>query len=94
MNKDLNLSSRDLIDLDHSHPGGIHYPSGRAPEGINNDEGGDVPYAKWVEGKFSNSNVHFNIYTPLDGQFTPYDGDTKLPDLPPVTVTAKRKKKH
>ncbi|HVV04875.1 MAG TPA: hypothetical protein VHC96_11675 [Puia sp.] len=32
----------NIVDFTHSHPGGIHYPSGLAPSGMNVNRGGDM----------------------------------------------------
>ena len=90
-NPEFNLQSKDLVELNHSHPVGIHYPSGRVPAGMKS-ESGDVAFANWVENKFPNSNTKFNIYTPSDGALTPYDGNTTQPDLEPVIIKSSKKK--
>jgi hypothetical protein len=87
----LNLNASDLVESDHSHPGGIHYPSGRVPEGVDVDRGGDISDAKRVEKR--SPNVKFNIYTPSDKKYTPYKSSDKEPDEPPVIITAPRRKK-
>ncbi|HET7116643.1 MAG TPA: RHS repeat-associated core domain-containing protein, partial [Hanamia sp.] len=92
-NPELKLTSKELVELDHSHPGGIHYPSGRVPAGMTS-QSGDVPFANWVESKFPNSAIKFNIYTPSDGAYTPYDGNTVLPDLAPVIIEMPKKKNN
>jgi hypothetical protein len=87
----LKLNTSNLIEDDHSHPGGIHYPSGRNPEGINVNRNGDVQVAKGLEQQ--NPNIKFNIYTPSDKAYTPYSGSSAAPDEQPVIVTPHKKKK-
>ena len=89
--KSLNLDRAKLIEDDHSHPGGVHYPSGLTPAGVDVDRGGDIGAAKRLVG--SAPNVRFNIYTPSDGQYTPYHSTDHEPDLAPVIITAPRRKK-
>jgi hypothetical protein len=86
----LKLNPANLIEQDHSHPDGIHYPSGRNVEGMDLDRQGDVQNAKSLE-KIA-PNIKFNIYTPSDGVYTPYSGSTHQPNLPAIIVTPKLKK--
>ena len=89
--KTLNLDKSELIEHDHSHPGGIHYPSGLTPAGVNADRGGDIGAAK--REVRTSPNVQFNIYTPSDGQYTPYHSTDHEPEMEPVIITAPRRKK-
>ena len=83
--KNLNLTSGNLLEFDHSHPVGPNYPSGRVPEGVPGDNGGDIHAAKFINRLFPSSHIQYNIYTPSDERFTPYDsethGETELPEL-------------
>lgn len=90
----LNLASKDLTEYDHSHPGGIHYPSGRPLEGENSRNCCDIGVAERTNKQFPGSNIKYNIYTPSDGQFTPYTTDSKRPGLPVLIITAPIKKKN
>lgn len=72
------------VEWDHSHPMGIHYPSGRVPAGSDFPESADIAVSRWISKKFFGST--FNIFTPVDGQSTPYNYNTKLPPLPEVIV--------
>jgi hypothetical protein len=62
----LNFSDRDLIRSDHSHPDGLHQASGYGTEG------GDRPWALGLKQLFPHSKTIFDVYTPSDGQYTPY----------------------
>jgi RHS repeat-associated protein len=81
-----------ILEFDHSHPGGIHYPSGLAPAGMNVNRGGDMEAARAVIGK--STSAQFNIYTPSDGQYTPYHSTDAEPDLPEIIITTHPKKKN
>jgi RHS repeat-associated protein len=87
----LNLPASGLVELDHSHPLGIHNPSGLVPEGVNESNGGDIEFGKRVEKR--SPNVKYNIYTPTDNQYTPYKSSDRKPDEAPVIITAPRRKK-
>jgi RHS repeat-associated protein len=78
--------SNSITEYDHSHPGGIHYPSGRS------SGSGDVQFAKYMEGKNHGDPIMFNIYTPSDGQYSPYTSSSKEPDMEPVIIKTKAKK--
>jgi RHS repeat-associated protein len=84
-------SISNLVQEDHSHPGGVHYPSGLAPAGMNVNRGGDINVAKRIL-KYSPS-AKFDIYTPSDGKYTPYHSTDTEPDLEPVIITAPRHRK-
>lgn len=64
------LAQKNVTEHDHSHPGGIDYPSGMVPEGMESTSG-DVASAKAQERRFPNSNIKFNIYTPSNGKYHP-----------------------
>jgi RHS repeat-associated protein len=83
-------SASNLLEYDHSHPGGVPYPSGRAPAGMNVNRGGDMEVVRDFV-KYSPS-AKFNIYTPGNGQYTPYQSTDTEPDLPPIIITPHRKK--
>jgi RHS repeat-associated protein len=87
----LNLNLSDLVEQDHSHPGGIHYPSGRVPEGVDDKPTADIGMAKRTEKRAPN--VKFNIYTPSDKKYTPYTSSDHTPEETPVIITAPRRKK-
>jgi RHS repeat-associated protein len=77
-----NAAGKDLIRSDHSHPDGIHTPSGEGTQG------GDRPWALGLQHLFPKSNTSFDIYTPLDGQTTPYQPGANEPiNLDEVKVT-------
>lgn len=82
----------NIVDFTHSHPGGIHYPSGLAPSGMNVNRGGDMEIVR-IFVKYSPS-ARFNVYTPQDGEYTPYHSTDTKGDLSPIIVTPHRKKKH
>jgi JAB-like toxin 1 len=88
-------SASNAVDLTHSHPdapGGVPvpYPSGVAPAGMNINRGGDMEVAR--EMVKSSPSVQFSIYTPSNGQYTPYHSTDTEPELAPVIVTPHRKK--
>jgi RHS repeat-associated protein len=88
--KSVKFGYKDLVEFDHSHPGGVQYPSGR----VNNaesleHESGDIQNARLIHSK--NPNVRFNIYTGTNGEYTPYDENTKRPDLPEIIITIPKK---
>jgi RHS repeat-associated protein len=87
----LNLKVSDLTEMDHSHPLGIKYPSGRNIEGVDENREGDIQVAQKYEK--INPNIKFSIYTPNDKQYTPYTGSERAPNLEPVQVIGHRKKK-
>jgi len=88
----LNLNASNLVEDDHSHPGGIRYPSGRVPEGASAEgREGDIQAAAQTEKR--SPNVKFNVYTPSDKKYTPYKGSDTLPSETPVIITAPRRKK-
>jgi hypothetical protein len=84
-------SASNILEFTHSHPDGVHYPSGLAPSGTNVNRGGDMNAVRQFV-KYSPS-AQFNIYTPNDGQYTPYHSTDTEPDLAPVIVTFPRRKK-
>ena len=66
--KNNKIDPSTLLEYNHSHPDGETYPSGRVPQGVDIDRGGDISIAKKLE--FSFPNIKFSIYTPLDGKYT------------------------
>ncbi len=76
----------ELDSHTHSHPDGITYPSGRVPEGSNQDNGGDIKAAKIINSMYTGHTVHYSIFTPSDGQYTPYSAETYQPDLPMIII--------
>jgi hypothetical protein len=72
-NPSLDLGSKGIIELDNSHPDGVHYPSGTMNVvGASPEAGNDVKFARGVERAFPGSTPKFNIYTATDGEFTPF----------------------
>src|SRR5580692_7627344 len=63
-------SVSNILEFTHSHPGGVPYPSGLASAGMNVNRGGDMEVVRDFV-KYSQS-AKFNIYTPINGQYTPY----------------------
>jgi RHS repeat-associated protein len=88
-NTKLNLGGAKLIEADHSHPGGVQYPSGRMAKGVTGVPG-DITNSRWVESLYPGQHIRFNIYTPSDGKFTPYNSSTE-DVLKEVFVTPKKK---
>ncbi|WP_307384502.1 JAB-like toxin 1 domain-containing protein [Chitinophaga terrae (ex Kim and Jung 2007)] len=83
--KSLNITS-PLVEQDHSHPGGVHEPSGRVPEGSTESRGGDIANAKYLDRMYPGSTIKYNIYTPSDGRMTPYTSKTSMPPLPEIII--------
>lgn len=84
---------KDVVGQDHSHPAGIQSPSGTVLEGMSpDDETGDIANARLIHSQ--NPNVIFNIYTPSNGKYTPYDENTKTPTMPEIIITVPKKKEQ
>lgn len=83
--KSLNITS-PLVEQIHSHPGGIHEPSGRVSEGSAENRGGDIGNAKFLDRMYPNSTIKYSIYTPSDGRMTPYTSKTFMPPLPEIII--------
>jgi RHS repeat-associated protein len=76
-----------LLNVDiHSHPDGVTYPSGRVPEGSNIDRGADIGVAKKLNAMYPGHTINYSIYTPTNGQYTPYTAETYMPDLPEIRI--------
>ena len=86
----LGFSISNITEEDHSHPGGIHYPSG-APFKGNKDATNDVGIAQ--NHQQINPNIRFNIYTPSDKTYTPYSGNTTRDPLPEIIIPIRKKPK-
>lgn len=81
----MNFSGRQLIRSDHSHPGGIHSPSGQGTQG------GDKNWAWGLQNRFQNK-IRFDIYTPSDGISTPYKpGHNEPISLDEIKITPSSK---
>ena len=52
-------SASDLLEYDHSHPGGVPYPSGRAPAGMNVNRGGGYGSSKGFYKIFTVSQIQY-----------------------------------
>lgn len=87
------ILKKDLVEKNHSHPGGIDYPSGRVLQG-QISKSGDIGNAIVTEKRFPNSTIRFNIYTPSNGQYHPYKSTDTEPDLPEIIIQSPRKKKN
>jgi hypothetical protein len=85
-NAELNIKIENIAEETHSHPLGVHDPSGRTVS--DEKSSGDILGAQLLEK--INPGIKFSIYTPSDGVYTSYSGKTTRPPLPEVIVAPTR----